>query len=106
MKLVECDPKWINLGERRGVGIRFLLPAGPWSSTGVRILFENPLDGGPTLTADEASASGIQCHNSGNRWTRVGDDFATLTITPSINFGSGGWHGGVTNGDVEGALEP
>lgn len=106
MRLVDCDPKWIDFGERRGVGIRFLLPAGPWRSTGVRLLFANPLDGGPPLTATEAASTGIRCDNGGNRWERYGDDFTTLTISPSINFGSGGWHGNVSNGQVDGRLEP
>lgn len=102
MKLIECEPAWINHEGRVGVGMRFVLPPGPWKACMVRILFENPLDGGPPLPNDDAHPT----NNGGSRWTRIGTDFDHLTISPSINGGSGEWHGGVTNGEVDGALEP
>ena len=34
-------------------------------------------------------------------WTFVGNDFATLTVTPSIDASaSGNWHGFITNGVI------
>jgi hypothetical protein len=40
-------------------------------------------------------------------WTRTGEDFETLTLTPSIHSdpakGGCGWHGFITNGEVLGA---
>lgn len=101
---MECDPRWIDFGDRRGVGLRFILPPGPWKSTGIRVLFANPLDGGPPLTRAEGER--LNCDNTGQRWTRVGTELSALTVTPSINAGRGNWHGNVTDGNVEGALEP
>ncbi len=35
-------------------------------------------------------------------WTRTGDDFATMTCTPSIDASaSGHWHGFITNGEIK-----
>jgi hypothetical protein len=103
VKLLDCDARWIDFGDRRGVGLRFLLPAGPWRSTGIRVLFRNPLDDGPPLTRAEAEL--LRCDNKGQRWTRAGVELGTLTVTPSINAGRGNWHGNVTDGNVEGGLE-
>lgn len=37
----------------------------------------------------------------GYAWTFAGSDFATLTVTPSLDFSaSGNWHGFITNGEV------
>lgn len=37
----------------------------------------------------------------GFAWTFSGTDFATLTVTPSIDAsGSGHWHGNITNGEA------
>jgi hypothetical protein len=34
-------------------------------------------------------------------WTRTNDDFATMSITPSIDASqSGHWHGFITNGAI------
>lgn len=35
-------------------------------------------------------------------WTIEGDDFATLTVSPSIDASqSGNWHGFIRNGEIE-----
>lgn len=49
--------------------------------------FKNPIDGGPPLEA-------------GFGWTRTGDTFETLTLTPSILRGGCGWHGFITAGQI------
>lgn len=100
MRLTELDPQWINHGDRKGVGVRFWNPLRTrpdGSSRGmVRVLFANPIDGGPPLPNDDSIAS----NNDGCRWQRSGDTFETLTLSPSIDEGEGGWHGFVTNGGV------
>lgn len=41
----------------------------------------------------------------GIAWTRSGDDFATMSITPSIDASaSGHWHGHITGGQIVGGL--
>ena len=98
MRLVDLRPRWINHGDRKGVGIRFDNPLG--TGGWVRVLFENPLDGGPALPNDDE----IPSNNSGNRWRRSGDTFETLSLSPSIDETNGGanpgWHGHITNGEA------
>lgn len=94
MRLVDLKPAWINTDDgRTGVGIRFDNPRGRGK---VRLLFNNPLDGGAPLANDES----LPANNGGERWTRHGSDFASLSITPSIDEGPGGWHGFVTDGHI------
>jgi Family of unknown function (DUF6527) len=100
MRLTDLEPSWVGAGgegvsdkdgnpipERTGVAISFKCPCG--AEDRVCIEFNNPLDGlGP--------------HDpSRNLWNRTGDDFETLTVTPSIQrIGGCGWHGFITNGEV------
>lgn len=93
-RLVELNPSWISALERIGVGIRFDNPRGVGT---VRVLFSNPLDGGPPLPNDEHYPS----NNAGVRWLRLGETFDQLTVRPSIKEDDdGGWHGRVTAGEV------
>lgn len=107
MRLTELHPRFLGAGgegisntdgspapKRTGVGLRFDCPCG--CKGFIYVDFDKPLDGGPPLRENER-----------HRWTRTGDTFETLTLTPSIlchNAGSGdpckGWHGFVTNGEV------
>ena len=99
MRLTELHPRWVGAGgehvtrdgqpvpERHGVAVSFDCPCG--CDTRCVIEFNNPLDGqGPH-------------DNSRDLWDRTGDNFDTLTLTPSIQRMSGcRWHGFVTNGEV------
>lgn len=111
IRLVDLDPSFIDFGERRGIGVRFRCMAGhcrgyQW------ILFANPLDGGPAwggkcfeLILDIRDAGGEEqfekykfdrpCDQS--RWQRSGDDFATMSMTPSVDAHECG-HLTLTNG--------
>lgn len=118
MRLTELNPRWVGAGgegiynadgspakERKGVGISFDCPCAQCTSkrTGdkdvdfylrVFVGFANPLDGGPTHDPRE-----------GAQWTREGEDFETLTLSPSIQrhaIGEDGctWHGYVRNGEI------
>lgn len=43
----------------------------------------------------------VPCKNE-MAWTFSGQDFATLSVTPSLNASaSGHWHGFITNGDIQ-----
>jgi hypothetical protein len=59
------------------------------------VQFANPLDGGQPFEPGRAM------------WTRTGETFETLTLTPSIHSavekGGCGWHGFITKGEVTGA---
>lgn len=104
-RLVDLDPRWVGRFhvddiDRHGLGISFDCPVhGP----PCRIVapFDPPLDGKPPSVA------------KGVPWTRTGDTFETLTLTPSIRVRTGRWneakgatelvehwHGYVTDGNV------
>lgn len=107
--LLELNPTWLDAGPentlakaagyadgRRGIGLIFDCPCGCGTletGQGLVIPFANPMDGGPTHEPAQAS------------WERTGETFATLTLRPSIlrskARGGCGWHGYVTNGQVE-----
>jgi len=92
MKLIELDPRWtIAESDRQGQGLHFLCPKCRNHFLGV--WFQNPLDGkSPYIRAGAGSSSW---------WTRTGDSFETLSITPSILVVAGcGWHGYITNGQI------
>lgn len=120
MRLLSLNPRWIAIyrwddangtqhfnayapaeSQRKPGGISFdcpvhtkhcaechqLLP----SSHRLAVWFENPVDGLPPEALAEY------------RWHRVGEDFESLTLTPSINaqvIDSGCWHGVIENGEV------
>lgn len=104
MRLTDLHPRWMDAGgenifnadgtpatPRHGVGVCFDCPKGcPPEHEGDRVEwhyvpFHNPLDGGPPFETGRPM------------WTRVGDTFETLQLTPSIlsdpSKGGCGWHG-------------
>ena len=103
MKLLDLHPRWIGSGgegvsnadgtpapARQGVGIMFDCPCG--CQEDCFIPFENSLDGG------------APCGDVNHLWHRTGEDFETLTLSPSIRrVGGCAWHGFITNGEVKGA---
>ena len=98
-RLIDADPSWWvpRDGDRtRKIGIIFDCPIHEHCSVGVP--FSNPIGGG----------SGEPMHSSKALWERTGEDFDTLTISPSIHVlgevnGPDGcqWHGYVRNGRFE-----
>lgn len=102
VKLVDLAPAWINAEGRSGIGISFRCMTGHCSGR-LWILFANPLDGGPPVAcsplaaarlaalhaddAGEAWAAAIHDdRDSGTtRWTRTGETFVSLSMTPSVN---------------------
>lgn len=103
MKLVDCEPSFFSSGgegisdkdgnpvpSREGVGLASQrCPCGDPEHRGFAIMFENPLDGGPRVEGHHAY------------WTRTGETFDVLTLTPSIqrNDPPCRWHGYLTNGE-------
>jgi hypothetical protein len=104
VRLTELNPRWVGKGgegvfrtnaqgelepapRREGVGIIMACPCRGADCPSLYVPFDRPLDGGPPIDA----------HN----WTRTGDTFETLSLTPSIQrIGGCGWHGFITNGEV------
>lgn len=81
---------------RWGVGVLCNCPCGNDDENHkLYVPFLNPLDGGPAL--------------SPHGWTRTGNSFDNLTLTPSIlrskARGGCGWHGFITDGTVAGQIE-
>lgn len=104
MRLTDLHPQFFGAGGpgishadgspvplREGVGLLFDCPCG--CAMPCAVMFTNPLDGGPALTEDER-----------HFWSRTGDTFETLTLTPSIlrspDKGGCGWHGYITDGVI------
>jgi hypothetical protein len=101
MRLTELEPVFTSSGgegisdkdgnsvpERQGVGLVANCPDG--CGERFSLLFVNPLDGGPSIAGDGRAT-----------WTRTGETFETLTLTPAIKRrGKCQWHGFITNGEV------
>lgn len=98
MRLVDLNPKWLGYGgegisdkdgnpvpARERVGIIFDCPCG--CGRPLAITFTNPEDGlGPI--------------DSRVNWTRVGNTFENLTLSPSIQrMDNCRWHGFIENGN-------
>ena len=123
MRLLDCVPRWLDIDGTR-VGIVLLCPhciaekrpkptplscffipteriAGPDYHESQYALFEKMLPGfGPEY-------AGIEVHDfiackRGFAWTRTGDDFASMSVTPSLDASaSGHWHGYITGGEIK-----
>ena len=108
--LTDLAPRWWGDGSRR-LGVTFLCP----HCLGVRlgIAFANPPDGGlpSAIVTNDGMPKSIRDHvhvartfdvPPGFLWHRTGDDFATMSLTPSVDASkSGHWHGSVTNGAIQ-----
>lgn len=92
MRLVDLNPRWWAAAGRHGQGIRFDCPccvAAGRPPVLVLVAFANPLDGG------------APCAERSPHWSRQGETFDDLTISPSIDGSSTGhWHGWVTAGEI------
>ncbi len=102
MLLTELSPRFVNAGGpgitnaqgkpvtlQKGIGMSFNCPCG-CSHRGY-VDFVNPLDGSKN-------------RSKSLKWARTGDDFATMTLHPSIQRSGGhsgcGWHGWFKQGQV------
>jgi hypothetical protein len=107
--LTDLDPRWVSHGgegvnrrkadgglepvpRRDGIGLSFECPCSTAGAPCQRVFvaLSNPLDGGqPVISPGQPT------------WERRGDDFASLTLSPSIQrIGGCGWHGWVRDGEV------
>jgi hypothetical protein len=110
MKLTDLDPSWIDHGGRRGIGVRFRCMVPGHCSGYLWILFANPLDGGPAWEGESFKLILEKRDEEGQyekykydrpcgtcRWRRTGDNFATMSMSPSVNAHCCG-HLTLTNG--------
>lgn len=123
MKLSELEPRWLEYcGRRVAIMFRcphcrivwltcFFEPVGSLpnlddsievlrSSRGARRLFYDALLAmGHADPLDGAYHDVVSC-KSDCAWQRTGDDFASMSVTPSIDASAAGhWHGFITNGE-------
>lgn len=114
-RLIDLEPRWLEIDGKR-VGIMLLCPhcrktplscfwvstetiCGDDYHTAQYALFSRLL---PTFGPEYAGykAEDVVPCRRGFAWKRVGDDFAKMSITPSLDAStSGHWHGFITNGE-------
>ena len=111
MKLTDLSPRWI---ERDGEKVLFIFKS-PTDPTGKRwlsckrvtmdVLDQHELILAACPDMNERDVAGVAPSREGFAWTINGDDFATMTVTPSIDASpSGDWHGFITNGEIVGGI--
>jgi len=111
MLLSELEPRWWAEAGRHKQGVSFLCPhcvlAKDPNPQRLGVAFANPIDGGAQVKL------GLEVHLTnvhdlrlydvppGFHWTRIGDTFETLSLTPSVDCSrSGHWHGHITAGEI------
>jgi hypothetical protein len=99
MRLTELDPRWYRLESIGRVGLTFECPHCRQTRLGVPFHHH-----GATAMAEDAKI--IAAHgapDSQHIWDLQGqEDFATLTLSPSIDASkSGHWHGFIQNGEIK-----
>lgn len=109
LRLTELDPRWWGNGDARRLGVSFLCPH--CRAVRLGIAFANPLDGAsPARIVNGAMPRSIRDHIHVRRtfdvppgcyWTRTGETFEKISLSPSVDASkSGHWHGFVTDGVV------
>jgi len=104
MRLSDLEPRWITgkrsdaleaKGKRGDVGLSFLCPH--CREVRLAVPFAPPIDEGILWLW-----AGWDNQFKGRPiWTRTGETFDTITLTPSIDVSaSGHWHGFIQGGDV------
>lgn len=99
MNLTDLDPKWIVKDGAR-IGFTFISPTDPkWRQS--CFLSSPPQREQWDMFEDDD----VQGCTPGTQWAIAGGidvaDFATMTVTPSIDGSPGGlWHGFITNGEI------
>ena len=100
MKLADLHPQWISFGvdfQRVGIFIDCPVHCGARCEyPRIPIYFANPPAGSKPVPKHE---------DDDGRWTRVGDSFEAMTLSPSIlypkpKYGKQHWHGFIRNGEV------
>lgn len=103
MRLTELNPRWFTFanpgeGVHIFIGLTFICPHCRTQRLGVR--FNPPID-----PDGWTKKFGITWPVDDKTWSRTGDTFETLTLSPSIDASraiafENHWHGFITNGEV------
>ena len=99
MRLTDLDPRWYVLEEGGPrLGLTFLCPH--CQATRLGVAFHHD---GHVAMEDQYILAHHGAVDSQHIWDLAGqDDFATLTLTPSIDASkSGHWHGFITAGEIK-----
>lgn len=102
VRLINLDPRWLTPDVfifRNPTGGKHWLtcPRVRMTNEEQRQLFDEKVD--------EDNSHEIVGWNPDHCWQYAGDDFTTMSVTPSIDASaSGDWHGHITNGEIVGGL--
>lgn len=100
MRLTDLDPRWYCIeGDGPRVGLTFLCPHCLTQRIGVTFHHH-----GREAIEDQYILAHHGTDDTPHIWDLQGqDDFATLTLSPSVDASkSGHWHGFVTAGEIKG----
>jgi hypothetical protein len=105
LKLIELDPRWFTFNGERA-GFIFKCPCCPNAPTYLtcknRILKISEQWDIVEKQFPDIDLSELVPAKELFAWQIVGDDFNTLSVTPSIDASaSGDWHGHITNGEIK-----
>lgn len=112
MRLTELNPRWCNGSQwrdasgtiyavgyegcqpRHGMGMTFDCPT--HRSHRLAVFFANPVDGFPPIDTS------LYAPDAGKPlWQRTNDDFAVMSLSPSVDASVHGcWHGFIVNGEI------
>lgn len=98
MKLTDLDPRWLSPDV-----FMFRNPTGGSHWLTCKRVIMSTKDQMKLIWEDNPDLKGVPIvmTNSEMAWDFKGNDFSTLTVTPSINASaSGNWHGFITNGEI------
>jgi hypothetical protein len=107
MRLTDLDPHWVaEMGapDTHQQGVSFLCPC--CRTVRLAVFFAEPITGSPVDLKQLHRSQGVDGHLADHHlgstlWTRTGEDFDTLSLTPSVDCSHfGHWHGYITNGAV------
>lgn len=98
MRLIDLDPHFFTMpGSPDYVGMTFVCPHCSNPDVRLGITFKEEID-------RDSLPNTIHWARPEPKWHREGDDFETMTITPSIDaskYGQNHWHGFITGGEIK-----
>ena len=94
MRLTELDPRWVGI---RDVHLRYALSFLCPHCKEIRLVIRFK----PYMDPDNWGESLVEIDPKYHVWTRTGENFETLTLSPSIDASADKhWHGFITNGNI------
>ena len=108
MRLLDLDPRWLMKDDKR-IGFTFNGPLARGFRQSCFVFSPPTRDQWRIFEENLGDENEVQGCTPGTQWTIAGGiesaDFATLSVSPSIDGSAGGeWHGFITNGQIVGGL--